>query len=124
MKQQEQESRLPNNILSGTKIVGTIETNGDFRIDGQIEGNITSKGKVVIGSNGYVKGEIFCLHAEISGTLEGKINVTELLSLKASSKLTGDLKTGKLSIEPGAIFTGTCTMGSKPAVSTPVIEKK
>ena len=124
MKQQEQESRLPNNILSGTKIVGTIDTNGDFRIDGQIEGNITSKGKVVIGSNGYVKGEIFCLHAEISGTLEGKITVTELLSLKASSKLTGDLKTGKLSIEPGAIFTGTCTMGSKPVTSPPVIEKK
>ena len=125
MKQQEQESRLPNNILSGTKIVGNIDTNGDFRIDGHIEGNVNSKGKVVIGSNGYIKGEILCIHAEISGTLEGKISVTELLSLKSSSKLTGDIKTGKLSIEPGAVFTGTCTMGSKSVTPVnSVLEKK
>jgi len=122
MKQQEQESRLPNNILSGTKIVGNIETNGDFRIDGQIEGNVTSKGKLVIGANGCIKGEIICIHAEISGTLEGKIAVTELLSLKASSKIIGDIKTGKLSIEPGAIFSGTCAMGSKPVA--PLQDKK
>jgi len=122
MKQQEQDSRLPNNILSGTKIIGNIETNGDFRIDGIIEGNISSKGKVVIGANGLIKGEISCVHAEISGNLEGKINVIELLSLKSSSKIIGDIKIGKLSIEPGAIFSGTCTMGNKPV--SPLLEKK
>jgi len=122
MKPQEQDNRLPNNILSGTKITGNIETTGDFRIDGQIEGNINSKGKVVIGTNGSIKGEITCVHAEISGILEGKLSVTELLSLKASSKITGDIKTGKLSIEPGAVFSGTCTMVSKPV--PPLLEKK
>jgi cytoskeletal protein CcmA (bactofilin family) len=106
----EVESKLPNMIGPGTKIVGNIETNGDIRIDGNIEGKINSKGKVVVGNNGFVKGEIFCVNAELSGVLEGKIVVTELLSLKASSKITGEMTVGKLSIEPGALFSGTCNM--------------
>jgi len=112
MKNVEMESKLPNMIGPGTKIIGDIETNGDIRIDGNIQGNINSKGKIVVGNNGFVKGEIVCSNAEISGTLEGKMTITELLSLKSSSKVNGDIKSGKLSIEPGAIFTGTCAMGN------------
>jgi cytoskeletal protein CcmA (bactofilin family) len=111
----EPENKLPNIIGQGTKIVGDVETNGDIRIDGNIEGNVKSKGKVVIGSNGLIKGEVFCNNAELAGSLNGKINVSELLSLKASSKVDGDIKTGKLNIEPGAIFTGTCNMGNQPS---------
>ncbi len=112
MKNLEIESKLPNMIGPGTKIVGNIETNGDIRIDGNIEGNIISKGKVVIGNNGIVKGEIVCNNAEVSGSVNGKMSVSELLSLKVSSKVTGDIRSGKLSIEPGALFSGTCSMGS------------
>lgn len=117
MKNVEIESKLPNMIGPGTKIVGNIETNGDIRIDGNIEGNINSKGKVVVGNNGFVKGEIICNNAEISGSLNGKMSVTELLSLKASSKVNGDIKSGKLSIEPGALFSGTCSMGNNSPVN-------
>ena len=123
MKQPEQESKLPNIISIGTKITGDIETDGDFRIDGNIEGNVNSKGKVVIGNNGFVKGEIICSNAEISGTISGKITVSELLSLKSSSKVNGDIKTGKLSIEPGAVFSGTCAMGNNNTF-VPKVEKK
>ena len=122
MKNIEPENKLPNMIGPGTKIVGNIETNGDIRIDGIIEGNVNSKGKVVVGANGFVKGEVVCSNAEISGTLNGKMAVNELLSLKSSSKVSGDIKSGKLSIEPGAIFSGTCTMGNNPAPPQP--EKK
>jgi len=111
MKNLEIESKLPNMIGPGTKIVGNIETNGDIRIDGNIEGNIISKGKVVIGNNGVVKGEIVCSNAEVSGSVNGKMNVSELLSLKVTSKVNGDIKSGKLSIEPGALFSVTCSMG-------------
>lgn len=113
----EPENKLPNMIGQGTKIVGDVETNGDIRIDGHIEGNINSKGKVVIGSNGMIKGEVICSNAELAGSLNGKINVSELLSLKASSKVNGDIKTGKLNIEPGAIFSGTCNMGNQQTTS-------
>ncbi len=113
VKNNDIESKLPNMIGPGTQIRGDIETNGDIRIDGNIEGNVASKGKIVIGNNGFVKGEIKCSNAEVAGSLNGKIDVAELLSLKASSKINGDIKSGKLSIEPGAVFTGTCTMGNK-----------
>ncbi len=128
MKAQELESKLPNMIGPGTKITGDIDTNGDIRIDGQIEGNINSKGKVVIGANGNVKGEINCVNAEISGSLNGKISASELLFLKATSKFNGEIKAGKLSIEPGALFSGTCTMGSnfaqKPTTDSQTKEEK
>ncbi|MBN1116878.1 MAG: polymer-forming cytoskeletal protein [Bacteroidales bacterium] len=123
----EPENKLPNIIGQGTKIIGDIQTNGDIRIDGNIEGNINSKGKVVIGSNGLIKGEVFCSNAEVAGSLNGKISVGELLSLKASSKVNGDIKTGKLNIEPGAVFSGTCNMGSQEtggAVQSPPKEVK
>ncbi len=72
--------------------------------------NVTSKGRVLIGQNGVVKGEVKCTNCDIYGTFDGKLEITEVLALKSSSKLNGDVKTGKLSIEPGAIFTGTCDM--------------
>ncbi len=124
MKNFEPESKLPNMIGPGTKIVGNIETNGDIRIDGIIEGNVNSKGKVVVGVNGIVKGEVICSNAETAGTINGKITVNELLSLKSSSKVSGDIKSGKLAIEPGAIFSGTCTMGNSIVVPGPQPEKK
>lgn len=106
-----EENRLPNLIGSGTKFTGDIETNGDLRVDGQIEGNILSKGKIVLGSGGTIKGTIKCVSAEISGSFEGKMEVSELLSLTSSAKFRGDMTISKLSIEPGAMFNGTCVMG-------------
>ncbi len=107
----EPDTKLHNLIGSGTKIIGNIETTESIRIDGEIEGNIVSKGKVVVGTKGRVKGEINCLNSEIEGVLEGRVLVKELLSLKATSKLYGDIETTKLTIEPGAVFTGKCQMG-------------
>jgi len=87
----EPENKLPNMIGPGTKIKGDIETNGDIKIDGTIDGNVISKGRVLIGQNGVVKGEVKCTNCDIYGHFEGKIQITELLSLKASSKLSGDV---------------------------------
>ncbi len=113
-KSYEVDNKLPNMIGNGTKIIGDIETKGDIRIDGSIEGNIVSKGKVVIGVEGSVKGQVECVNAEVSGSIEGSVNILELLSLKESSKLNGSIKTTKLSIEPGAVFSGECEMGGNP----------
>ena len=103
---------LVNQIKAGTHIEGEIKCNGDMRIDGTLKGNIQTQGKLVIGPTGQIDGEISCQNAEIHGSINGKITVTELLSLKATSKLLGDIVIGKLAIEPGAQFSGSCVMGN------------
>jgi len=99
-----------NLISAGTDIFGDVKSNGDIRIDGTLTGNLNTKGKVVIGPTGKVKGEVICKNSEVAGIIEGKIIVGQLLNLKASSKIVGDIITVKLSIEPGAVFSGNCKM--------------
>lgn len=99
-----------NLIQSGTMITGDIESNGNIRIDGTLNGTVTAGGKVILGSTGIVEGEINCINADIEGHVNGLIRVKELLSLKATAVVTGDIIISKLSIEPGARFTGTCKM--------------
>lgn len=82
----------------------------DFRLDGELIGNFTSQGKIVIGAKGAVKGEIICNNADIEGEFHGKIKVLEILNIKSTAQIHGEVAVGKLSIEPGADFTATCTM--------------
>lgn len=103
-----------NFLGNGTSIKGDINSNGDFRIDGHLTGSITAKGKVVVGTSGKVEGDIICQNADISGALNAKIVVHELLTLKASAQINGDIYTNKLAIEPGAKFTGSCNMRDIP----------
>lgn len=103
-------SAAVNLISQGTEITGDIKSAGDIRIDGILNGNMITKGKVVIGPTGRVKGEVECKNSEVSGLIDGKITVSQLLNLKAASKIIGTIITSKLSIEPGALFTGNCTM--------------
>jgi len=100
-----------NLLVAGTSITGDVKSNGDFRIDGILKGTLSVKGKLVVGPNGHVEGEIECQNADVSGEIRGKINVSELLMLRASAKINGDIFTSKISIEPDAQFTGTCSMG-------------
>lgn len=107
-----------NALTAGSKIVGNITADSDYRIDGLIEGDLQCTGKVVIGEAGKVKGTIGCQNAEIFGMMEGKITCREQLSLRASGKISGDVVTKTLIVEPGALFNGTCSMGGeKPAAS-------
>ena len=109
-KYNETDNTTINLISNGTDITGDIKSNGDIRIDGSLKGNLSTKGKVVIGPTGKISGEIICRNSEVSGLIEGKITVNQLLNLKASSKIFGDIVTSKLAIEPGARFTGNCNM--------------
>lgn len=109
----ENESNAINIIGVGTEITGDINTNGDMRIDGVLNGNIITEGKLVVGETGKVKGEVDCKNSEVLGMIEGKIKVKELLSLNSSARIYGDIITKKLSIEPGAIFTGNCNMNEE-----------
>lgn len=100
-----------NIIGQGTVIEGQIRSSGDLRIDGTIMGSVTSKSKVVLGITGQVIGDVICQNADISGSIKGKTTVVELLFLKSTAKINGDIITGKLVVEVGASFTGNCNMG-------------
>ena len=100
-----------NLIGNGTVIEGEVKSNGDIRIDGVIKGAVSSKSKVVVGSTGRIEGDIYCQNADVSGTIKGKTTVLEMLFLKSTAIINGDIQTGKLVVEVGATFTGSCNMG-------------
>ena len=99
-------------IESSTKIVGDIYSKADFRIDGIVEGNITTTGKIVVGKSGKINGKINSSNADISGSVSGKIEVAETLSLMSESLIQGDIVTGKLSVEEGAQVDASISMKS------------
>lgn len=99
-----------NLIMQGTFIEGNITTPGNIRIDGRLKGTLQCEGKVVVGPEGLIEGNVVCNQADVSGKVRGNLNVKDLVTLKSTSDVTGDIVTGKLSIEPGAVFTGRCNM--------------
>jgi len=99
-----------NRIVEGTVIKGDIISQADFRLDGELIGNFHSKGKIVIGPAGKVIGDIVCKNADIEGKFDGRIEVLEILNVKAKAKINGEVIVGKLSVEPGAEFSATCVM--------------
>jgi cytoskeletal protein CcmA (bactofilin family) len=99
-----------NRIVEGTTIKGDIISQADFRLDGELTGNFQTKGKIVIGPAGSVTGDIICKNADIEGRFKGKIQVAELLSVKNKANIQGEVVCEKLSVEPGAEFSASCTM--------------
>ena len=112
MAKSEEISNNLNIIGNGTTIVGNIVSQGDMRIDGTLEGNLTTQSKIVIGTTGRIVGEVKCKDCEVAGNVRGKIKVENLLMLMATATVEGEIKTSKLAIEPNAIFTGTCNMST------------
>ena len=123
VKNKEEEVPSLNLLSAGTVVKGEIKLSGDFRLDGTFIGTINCKGKVVVGPTGSIEGEIICQNADFSGEVKATVKVAELLTLKETARYTGDITTNKLSIEPGAKFSGNCIMegtGMKVNVPSPV----
>ncbi|MEZ2413762.1 polymer-forming cytoskeletal protein [Muriicola sp. E247] len=108
----------PNRIEKHTKIKGDIVSEADFRIDGKLNGNLKTSGKVVIGKDGYIHGKVECLNADIEGNFNGELLVSELLTLKSSAFIEGTVAVAKLAVEPGATFNASCNMKGKGASNT------
>lgn len=112
------ENGQPNRIEKSTKIVGEIVSDADFRIDGTLEGSITTSGKVVIGKEGYINGKVNCSYADVEGRFSGQIEVKESLSLKSTAIIEGEVVIGKLVVESGALFNAKCSMKSASDVKS------
>ncbi|MBS1488907.1 MAG: polymer-forming cytoskeletal protein [Bacteroidetes bacterium] len=107
----EEISNSSNVIGKGTVLEGNIETHGNIRIEGRVLGHIKSKSKIALGNGSHVEGNITAQNADIEGEVKGKVDVSELLVLKSTAVVYGDINTGKLVVEPGAMFNGSCKMG-------------
>ncbi len=103
-------SSQQNIIAHGTRIVGDIESKGPFRIDGSVEGNVRTEGKVVIGKAGNVTGTLEGVNVDVEGKFSGKLLIKGTLSLKSSAHIEGEVQVSKLAVEPGATFNATCSM--------------
>jgi cytoskeletal protein CcmA (bactofilin family) len=99
-----------NRVVEGTIIKGDISSKADFRLDGILIGNYTSTSKLVIGPSGEIQGDVKCVNADIEGKFSGKLEVSELLGVKATARIKGEVTVGKLAVEPGAVFEASCEM--------------
>ena len=125
-KKEKQPQVLERNIIGkNTSIVGDVISEGDFRIDGKVEGTIKTTGRVVIGISGTAKGKVECNNADIEGKFSGELFVSNLLTLKSTAHISGEVVIGKLSVEPGAEFNATCAMkGSVKELKNEQTEKE
>ncbi|MDL2227340.1 polymer-forming cytoskeletal protein [Bacteroidales bacterium OttesenSCG-928-K03] len=105
-----EKTNCANIIQYGTSIIGNLETSGNIRIDGNVKGNVKALGKVIIGEQGFVEGDLECSNASIEGKCKANINVSELLELKSTAVFEGEINTSKIYIESGAVFLGSCKM--------------
>jgi cytoskeletal protein CcmA (bactofilin family) len=108
----EEISNSSNTIGKGTFLEGNVETYGNIRIEGKVTGNVKSKSKVALGPSSFVQGNVIAQNADLEGEVKGRIEVADMLVLKATAVIHGDILTGKLVVESGALFNGTCKMGA------------
>lgn len=108
-----------NMVGTGTLVKGDITSDGDLRVDGKIHGNVISKSKIAIGAGAEIIGNTIARSADISGKIEGDLEIGETLFLRATAKIIGNIKTSKIIIESGAVFNGSCYMNKTMAAPAP-----
>ena len=113
----DQSDRL-NKILSGTEITGDIVSDSNLLIEGEIIGNVSCSGKVFVGTSGKIKGNLVCVNAEIDGAMDGELTIENLLVMRSTARIKGDIQATKLTIEEGAYFEGSCVMKSPMTTTT------
>lgn len=99
-----------NKIIEGTEITGDIVSDSNIIVEGDVVGNISCSGKVVIGNTGKITGNLVCIDADIEGKLDGELTIENLLVLRSTARITGDIETVRLAIEEGGFFEGACVM--------------
>lgn len=107
-----------NIIAQGTKFVGDFNSQSDLRIDGVIEGNVKTPGKVVVGKTGSIIGTLESTNAHFEGHFKGNLKLSGTLTLKSTAVIEGEVVTEKLSVEPGAVFNVKCEMKSASSGSS------
>lgn len=113
-----------NIICEGTALTGQIETKGDIRFDGKLNGKILSAGRLVVGTTGYIEGDIHCDSIDLSGKIKGNIKADKGVTLRKGSVVDGNISSKNLGIEPGAVFNGQSNMNGENTATVPEEKNK
>lgn len=112
-----------NLIISTTVVEGVVKAQNDFRIDGSFKGNLDCAAKVIIGEEGKFEGDIICQNAVVEGEFRGNLQVSEILYVKETAVIYGEVVTGKLVVQSGSIFEVNCKMTDQKSPQIKVLEE-
>jgi len=114
-----------NSIIGrGAVLEGKLEVQSSIRVDGRVKGSVKSSDTIVVGKDGVVEGDLTAKNVVVGGKVNGKIEATGRVVLESTSTFTGDLKTGKLVIDEGAVFDGQCSMKAETGMAPPAMQEK
>jgi cytoskeletal protein CcmA (bactofilin family) len=91
-------------------VKGNLNSNGNIIIEGILEGGVKTAGEVFVGNKAKIIANIEAKKSHIGGEVRGNLKIEEGLALSSSAKIFGDIECSSLSVEPGAIINGKCTM--------------
>jgi len=111
-------------ISRGVKIEGKLSCSGSIRLDGEVQGDITSQSTVIVGENGKVNGQINAESITIGGKVTGTVKAKEKVMLESKGNLKGDIITKTLSVDAGAVFNGNTKMGDSGNIGAPIETSK
>jgi cytoskeletal protein CcmA (bactofilin family) len=100
---------------SSSKISGKLSFDGPTRIDGQVDGEISSKETLVIGESAVVTAQIKAASVVVAGKVNGDISAAQRIEIRPSAKVLGNLTTPVLVVHEGALFEGHCSMQPEAA---------
>ena len=105
----------PNRVSSGVSITGDVKFSSELVIDGKVEGNITSSGKLTVGTHATVVGDIRAGFVTIQGAVEENVLATERCALQAGGRLHGDIESPRLAMDENASFVGSASVTANSA---------
>ncbi len=101
----------PNTIIGvGTNIRGTLMVTGTLRIEGEFEGDILNCDRLEIAEHGIMRSDIEVKSAVVQGRVVGNMRALGVIEIKTGARVEGDVTAANVIIEPGAFFSGRCTM--------------
>lgn len=115
------EAQMMSLLSQGTRFNGNIEASAAMRIDGEVEGDIISTDKLVLGINAVITGSIEAEEVVIGGMIYGSVKAKKTLLLQSTGKVEGDIRAKEIEIEKGGFFIGACDMKEdSPTISLAV----
>ena len=100
-----------NMVGEGTVFEGTLRAESNVRVSGHIKGKLDVDGRVIVTQEGVVEGELHAADADVAGSMQGEIYVSERLMLKSTARIDGTIEAGRIKVEEGALFAGQCKIG-------------